>query len=136
MSPLPPRVVVVGCSDDERVSRATRLARAFRVPRLQFEDAAAVSERQGYVIDGPPESEDGLAAMLALPADLVVHLRPPGGRDDSGMCRVLDYYEARGVVQAFPPDAEDEDIIVAIEAAVRVSRPGAVPSRRGAAPLF
>jgi hypothetical protein len=110
---------VVGCPDDERVSRATRLARAFRVPRLPFEDAAGVSERQGYVIDGPPESEDGLAALLALPADLVVHLRPPGGRDDSGMCRVLDYYEARGVVHAFPPDAEDEDIIVAIEAAVR-----------------
>ena len=119
MSPLPPRVVVVGCSDDERVSRATRLARAFRVPRLPFEDAAAVSERQGYVIDGRPESEDGMAALLALPADLVVHLQPSGGGDDSGMRRVLDYHEARGVVQAFPLDAEDEDIIVAIEAAVR-----------------
>jgi hypothetical protein len=110
---------VVGRPDDERASRATRLARAFRVPRLRFEDAAGVSERQGYVIDGRPESEDGLAALLALPADLVVHLRPSGECDNSGVCRVLDYYEARGVVHAFPLDAEDEDIIVAIEAAVR-----------------
>jgi hypothetical protein len=49
-----------------------------------------------------------------------VHLRRSGNRDhDSGPCRVHDYHEARGVLVAFTPATEDEDIIIAIEAAVR-----------------
>lgn len=119
MSPVPPRVVVVGCCDDERVSRAVTLARVFRVPRLRLEDIATVDGRQGYVIDVRPDSADMMQELLALPADLVVHLRPSGSHYDPEPGRVLDYYEARGVLLAFPPDAEDEDIIVAIEAAVR-----------------
>jgi hypothetical protein len=116
--------VVVGRPDDERTSRASRLARALRVPHLSFESSedepGDPATGQGYVIDGYPDSVDALQAMLALPADLVVHLRPPGGSQDSEPGRVLEYCEARGVLAGFPPDADDEDIIIAVEAAVRM----------------
>jgi hypothetical protein len=128
VSSVPPRVVVVGSPDDERTGRASRLAREFRVPHLAFEDATGPFDSdQGYVIDGFPDSVDRLQGLLALPTDLVVHLRPPGGDPDSEPARVLAYYEARGVVVGFPPDADDEDIIIAVEAAVRMrSRAGTV----------
>lgn len=121
MSPVPPRVVVVGCPDDERASRASRLASAFRVPHLRFGDhpAAVPDAARGYVIDGFPDSVEGLQELLSLPADLVIHLRPPRGRQDTGPGRVLEYHEARGALAGFPPDADDEDIIIAVEAAAR-----------------
>jgi hypothetical protein len=111
---------VVGCSDDERATRAARLARAFHVPHLRLGATPTVGDSPGYVIEGCPDTAEGMQALLALPADLVVHMRPYGGSDDDAeLGRVLDYYEARGVLVAFPPVAEDEEIIIAIEAAVR-----------------
>ncbi|MEU8781955.1 hypothetical protein [Streptomyces sp. NPDC048637] len=122
-----PRVVVIGADEGGRIARAARLAGHYGIPRLPAVDL--LTRRQplpadGYVVDGAPQLLDrvagtgGLLPALAF-ADLVVllHGAERSGADEA--CRVLRYYEARGVLLAFPPDAPDDDIVVAIDAALR-----------------
>jgi hypothetical protein len=135
---LSPRVLVAGSSDAERGARADRLARFFRVPHLSvcevIRDHAAPSAKDapvlrvvaarlvdspGYVIDAAPRTlaeaaaVDGLLASLAVPADLVVHLRsdePPGV--------VIGYYQARGTLAQFLPGTDDEAIVASVKRAL------------------
>ncbi|WP_043266858.1 hypothetical protein [Streptomyces sp. CT34] len=122
-----PRVVVIGVSAGGRIARAARLAAHYRVPRLTAVDV--LIRRQplpagGYVIDGAPQLLDRVARFggpLPAPAtaDLVVHLRETGQDGTGDALRVIRYYEARGVLVGFRPDAPDAEIIVAIDAALR-----------------
>ncbi|MFI2261095.1 hypothetical protein OHU45_07915 [Streptomyces tubercidicus] len=127
-----PRVVVIGVDEGVRIARAARLADHYGIARLPAVDLLIRSQRlpaEGYVVDGAPQLLDraagtgGLLPALAF-ADLVVLLHGAewSGADES--CRVLRYYEARGVLAAFPPHAPDGDIVVAIDAALRGRTPG------------
>lgn len=129
-----PRVVVIAAADGLRLARATRLAEHYGVPRVPAAEVLAKRRplpAAGYVIDGAPQLLDqvaglgGLLPVLAF-ADLVVHLRDGGRAGGDDAQRVIRYYEARGVLVGFRPDAPDEDIIVAVEAALR-GRTGAAP---------
>lgn len=122
-----PRVVVIGASEGVRIARAARLAGHYGVPRLPAVEV--LIERQplpadGYVLDSTPQLLDrvagvgGLLPALAF-ADLVVVLQGAEWTGADEACRVLRYYEARGVLVGFPPDAPDEEIILAIDAALR-----------------
>lgn len=142
MLTTPPRVVVVGASGAMRGARAAGLARHFGVPHLSVPDvprdhigliADQLGGATGYVLDGSPRSlsqvacVDGLLASLAVPADLVVHLRSRDTADEPGSAAAIGYYEARGVLFGFAPDGDEEEILVAVEAAVR-ERAG-IPAR-------
>ncbi|MFE1172545.1 hypothetical protein [Streptomyces sp. NPDC058773] len=133
-----PRVVVIGSDEGVRIVRAARLADHYGIPRIPAVDLLIRRQplpADGYVVDGAPQLLDrvagtgGLLPALAF-ADLVVLLHGPewSGADDA--CRVLRYYEARGVLLAFPPDAPDGDIVVAIDAALR-GRTTEPPERPG-----
>ncbi|MGP8298053.1 hypothetical protein ACTPOK_08910 [Streptomyces inhibens] len=122
-----PRVVLIGASEGVRIARAARLADHYGVPRLPAVDV--LIRRQplpvdGYVIDSTPRLLDrvagvgGLLPALAF-ADLVVVLRGEEWTGADVACRVLRYYEARGVLVTFLPDTPDGEIIVAIDAALR-----------------
>ncbi|MFE1776059.1 hypothetical protein [Streptomyces sp. NPDC059008] len=122
-----PRVVVIGASEGVRIARAARLAGHYRVPRLPAVDVLIGRQPPpagGYVIDGAPQLLDrvagvgGLLPALAF-ADLVVVLRTAECNGTGEACRVLRYYEARGVLAAFPPGTPDGEIIVAVDAALR-----------------
>ncbi|MFG2226822.1 hypothetical protein [Streptomyces sp. NPDC048644] len=131
-----PRVVVIAADDGQRAARAVRIAAHYGVPRLTAADVLADHRRlpdEGYVFDGAPQLLDRVAgAGPLLPvfarADLVVYLRvrDGGGTDDA--YRVIRYYEARGVLAGFRPDAPDDDVVVAVEAALR-ARPDEGPPR-------
>ncbi|MCB5906657.1 hypothetical protein [Streptomyces pinistramenti] len=131
-----PRVVVIAADDGLRSARAARLAAHFGVPRLTAADVLADHRqlpRDGYVLDGAPQLLDRVAGAGALLpvfafADLVVYLRARDGSDADDIHRVIRYYEARGVLVGFRPDAPDGDIFVAIVAALR-ERPGEAPPR-------
>ncbi|GLW17944.1 hypothetical protein Stsp01_46870 [Streptomyces sp. NBRC 13847] len=122
-----PRLVLLGAHEGVRVVRAVRLAAHYGVPRLPAADL--LNRRQplppgGYVLDSAPHLLDepsgigSLRPALAF-ADLVVLLRGAEwtGADES--CRVLRYYEARGMLAAFAPQAPDGDLIVAVDAVLR-----------------
>lgn len=126
-----PRLVVLGAHEGVRVVRAVRLAAHYGVPRLPAADL--LNRRQplppgGYVLDSAPHLLDeasgtgSLRLALAF-ADLVVLLRGTQwtGADES--CRVLRYYEARGMLAAFAPQAPDGDLIVAVDAVLRGRAP-------------
>ncbi|GAU67043.1 cell surface protein [Streptomyces sp. NBRC 110611] len=122
-----PRIVVIGANEGPRIVRANRLAGHYGVPRLPAVDVLITRQplpAGGFVIDGPPRLLDRIAGpggpLPALePADLVVALRGAEWTGAGRACRVLRYYEARGVLIAFPPDVPDGEIIVAVDAAVR-----------------
>ncbi|MGW2631772.1 hypothetical protein ACWC2K_20880 [Streptomyces chattanoogensis] len=136
MRAIAPRVVVIGAMEGLRIARAGRLAAHYGVPRLPAVDVLIRRQplpADGYVVDGAPQLLDRVAGIGGLPpapafADLVVHLRAPGRTEGAEACRVLRYYEARGVLLGFRPDAPDGDLIVAIDAAVR-GRTAADPPR-------
>lgn len=122
-----PRVVVIGASEGVRIARAARLAGHYGVPRTPAVDVLIRRQplpADGYVIDSAPQLLDrvagvgGLLPALAF-ADLVVVLHGAEWTGTDEACRVLRYYEARGVLAAFPPDAPDGEIILAIDAALR-----------------
>ncbi|MGA4879610.1 hypothetical protein [Streptomyces lydicamycinicus] len=122
-----PRVVVIGADEGTRTVRAARLAEHYGIPRLPAVDLLIRRQRlpaDGYVVDGAPQLLDrvagtgGLLPALAF-ADLVVLLHGAEWSGADEACRVLRYYEARGVLVAFPPEAPDGDLVVAIDAAVR-----------------
>ncbi|WP_431999885.1 hypothetical protein [Streptomyces sioyaensis] len=122
-----PRLVVIGADDGVRLARAARLAGHYGIPRLPAVDL--LLRRQplpagGYVIDSAPQLLDaergigGLRPALAF-ADLVVLLHGEEWTGADEARRVLRYYEARGMLAAFPPDAPDGDLIVAVDAVLR-----------------
>ncbi|WP_411136050.1 hypothetical protein [Streptomyces sp. C10] len=122
-----PRVVVIGADEGVRIARAARLADHYGVPRLPAVDLLIRRQplpADGYVVDGAPQLLDrmagtgGLLPALAF-ADLVVLLHGAEWSGPDEACRVLRYYEARGVLATFPPDAPDGDLVVAIDAALR-----------------
>ncbi|MFJ3951942.1 hypothetical protein ACIPXV_18120 [Streptomyces libani] len=122
-----PRVVVIGADEGVRIARAVRLADHYGVPRLPAVDLLIRRQAlpaDGYVVDGAPQLLDrmagtgGLLPALAF-ADLVVLLHGAEWSGADEACRVLRYYEARGVLADFPPDAPDGDLVVAIDAALR-----------------
>ncbi|MFC5252276.1 MULTISPECIES: hypothetical protein [Streptomyces] len=122
-----PRVVVIGADEGVRIARAARLADHYGVPRLPAVDLLIRRQplpADGYVVDGAPQLLDrmagtgGLLPALAF-ADLVVLLHGAEWNGADEACRVLRYYEARGVLAAFPPHAPDGDLVVAIDAALR-----------------
>lgn len=122
-----PRVVVIGADEGVRIARAARLADHYGVPRLPAVDLLIRRQplpADGYVVEGAPQLLDrmagtgGLLPALAF-ADLVVLLHGAEWSGADEACRVLRYYEARGVLAAFPPDAPDGDLVVAIDAALR-----------------
>ncbi|MFJ9852690.1 hypothetical protein [Streptomyces sp. NPDC101150] len=131
-----PRVVVIGATEGLRIARAGRLAAHYGVPRLPAVDVLIRRQplpADGYVIDGAPQLLDrvarvgGLLPALAF-ADLVVHLREAGRTEGEDAGRILRYYEARGALAGFRPDAPDGDLILAIDAARR-GRTAADPPR-------
>ncbi|MCF3175705.1 hypothetical protein IPZ61_20610 [Streptomyces sioyaensis] len=123
-----PRLVVIGANEGARLARAARLAGHYGIPRLPAADLLLRREPLppgGYVIDSAPQLLDGasgtggLRPALAF-ADLVLvllHGEEWTGADEAR--RVLRYYEARGMLAAFPPDAPDGDLIVAVDAVLR-----------------
>ncbi|UQA92463.1 hypothetical protein [Streptomyces halobius] len=124
---IAPRIVVIGAGEGVRIARAARLAGHYGVPRIPAVDVLVNCPPlpdDGYVIDGSPQLLDrvagvgGLLPALAF-ADLVVHLQGAVRTHTDTACRVIRYYEARGVLVGYPPDAPDGDIIVAIDAALR-----------------
>ncbi|MEU9120942.1 hypothetical protein AB0C96_13970 [Streptomyces sp. NPDC048506] len=130
-----PRVVVIGASEGVRITRAARLAGHYGVPRLPAVDVLIKRQplpADGYVIDSTPQLLDrvagvgGLLPALAF-ADLVVALCGTEWTGTDEASRVLRYYEARGVLVAFPPDVPDGEIIVAIDAALRERTMGDLP---------
>ncbi|KIZ14784.1 hypothetical protein [Streptomyces natalensis] len=136
MRALAPRVVVIGAAEGPRLARAGRLAVHYGVPRLPAVDVLIRRHPlpvDGYVIDGAPHLLDRVAGVGGLLparsfADLVVHLRAPGRTEGEEAGRVLRYFEARGLLAGFGPDAPDGEIVVAIDAAVR-GRTAADPPR-------
>ncbi|MFI0902336.1 hypothetical protein ACH4TE_02135 [Streptomyces sioyaensis] len=122
-----PRLVVIGANEGARLARAARLADHYGIPRLPAADLL-LSRRPlpagGYVIDGAPQllgGASGIGGLLPAPAfaDFVVLLRGAQWTGADEACRVLRYYEARGMLAAFPPDAPDGDLIVAVDAVLR-----------------
>ncbi|MFG2286735.1 hypothetical protein ACGFOU_11850 [Streptomyces sp. NPDC048595] len=122
-----PRVVVIGASEGVRITRAARLAGHYGVARLPAVDVLIRRQplpAEGYVIDGAPQLLDrvagvgGLLPALAF-ADLVVVLHGAEWNGTDEACRVLRYYDARGVLAAFPPGTPDDEIIMAVDAALR-----------------
>ncbi|MFI1159572.1 hypothetical protein [Streptomyces sioyaensis] len=122
-----PRLVVIGANEGARLARAARLAGHYGIPRLPAIDL--LLRRQplppgGYVIDSAPQLLDGasgiggLRSALAF-ADLIVLLHGEEWTGAGEARRVLRYYEARGTLAAFPPDAPDGDLIVAVDAVLR-----------------
>ncbi|MEV0372153.1 hypothetical protein AB0I10_20365 [Streptomyces sp. NPDC050636] len=127
MVAVAPRIVVIGACEGSRIARAARLAGHYGIPRIPAVDVLVNRQPppdDGYVIDGSPQLLDrvagvgGLLPALAF-ADLVVHLRGAARTQTDEACRVIRYYEARGVLVGFRPDVPDGDIIVAIDAALR-----------------
>ncbi|MEU5213099.1 hypothetical protein [Streptomyces sp. NPDC020742] len=135
MAAAAPRIVVIGVGEGVRSARAARLAGHYGVPRLPAVDVLIGRQpppADGYVIDSPPRLLDrgvatgGLLPALAL-ADLVVVLCGADWTGADEACRVLRYYEARGVLAGFPPDAPDGEIIMAVDAALRGRTAGQPP---------
>ncbi|WP_399084250.1 hypothetical protein ACGH2B_04170 [Streptomyces sp. BBFR2] len=125
-----PRVVVLGAHAPLRAARADRLAAHYRVPRRTADSipAATCPPSAGYVVDASPgllarfAGRSGPPPALAF-ADLMVYLRTvAGGTGDAH--RAIRYYEARGVLVGFRPDVPDEELYVAVEAALRERRGG------------
>ncbi|MFF4605013.1 hypothetical protein ACFY12_20050 [Streptomyces sp. NPDC001339] len=133
-----PRIVVIGAGEGPRIVRATRLAGHYGVPRLPAVDVLIGRQplpADGYVVDGTPRLLDQVAGTGGpLPvlesADLVVALRGAERTGADEAYRVLRYYEARGVLIAFPPDVPDGEITLAVDAAMR-GRTTADPAEGG-----
>ncbi|PJJ05294.1 hypothetical protein BX264_5750 [Streptomyces sp. 2333.5] len=122
-----PRLVVIGAHEGARLARAARLAAHYGIPRLPAADLL-LSRRPlppgGYVIDSAPQLLDGASGIGGLRpalafADLVVLLHGADWTGADEARRVLRYYEARGMLADFPPDAPDGDLIVAVDAVLR-----------------
>ncbi|MFH9227898.1 hypothetical protein [Streptomyces lydicus] len=122
-----PRVVVIAAGDGVRSARAARLAAHYGVPRLPAVDVLLKRHAlpaDGYVIDSSLHLLDrvagsgGLLPALAF-ADLVVLLRDAGWSGADETCRLLRYYEARGVLVGFPPQVPDREVIEVVDAALR-----------------
>ncbi|AOP49190.1 hypothetical protein [Streptomyces lydicus] len=122
-----PRVVVIAAGEGVRSARAARLAAHYGVPRMPAVDVLLdrhALPADGYVVDSSPHLLDrvagsgGLLPALAF-ADLVVLLRDAGWSGADETCRLLRYYEARGVLVGFPPQVADQEVIEAVDAALR-----------------